>query len=351
MNNNLGNNIRAFRKNKGLTQEELADLLNITPQAVSRWESAAGMPDVSMLIPLAQTLGVSTDALLGYDMIREDSEVTTRIRETVEEMFDDKDRAGSKLKICEYLSTETNIHPGNYEIVKDYVQQTASLSMYWDDALEGYFKDQNDHILSLFKDSIKKGTYLISHCTDRDLIERTHYSIAWIYIHMKDFDKAREHINVLPGLTSYHNREVLEMESVFFDKGFGAMKEVIDSKNRLLFSAVVHQFYSVAQNYGWWGQKDEALEMITWCDGIIEAFATRFEAIDKNEYMHIKTMNAFHKMLALKKAGDDEAAGALYASFVSEVDSMEGMSDELKKEWIATLDHEIGYYGKYATEA
>ena len=64
MNNDLGNNIRNFRKNKGLTQEELADLLNITPQAVSRWESTAGMPDVSMLIPLAQTLGVSTDALL-----------------------------------------------------------------------------------------------------------------------------------------------------------------------------------------------------------------------------------------------------------------------------------------------
>ena len=81
MNNDLGNNIRNFRKNKGLTQEELADLLNITPQAVSRWESTAGMPDVSMLIPLAQTLGVSTDALLGYDMIREDSEVTSRIRE------------------------------------------------------------------------------------------------------------------------------------------------------------------------------------------------------------------------------------------------------------------------------
>lgn len=348
MNNNLGNNIRTFRKNKGLTQEELADLLNITPQAVSRWESTAGMPDVSMLIPLAQTLGVSTDALLGYDMIRDDSEVTSRIRETYEKMFDENDRAGSKLKICEYLSTETNVHPGNYEIIKDYVQETASLSMYWDDKLEGYFKDQNDHILSIFKDSIKKGTYLISHCTDRELIEKTHYSIAWIYIHMKDFDKAREHINVLPGLTSTGNREVLEMESAFFDKGFEAMKDVIDDKNVLLFRTVSHQLYSVSQNYGWWGDKDEAVEIITWADGIIDAFARRSESINKKEFIHLKLMNTFHKIIALKKGGDNKKADEVYEAFVKEINEIEGFTDEIKKEAIAQLDHEINYYGKYS---
>ena len=346
--NNLGNNIRTFRKNKGLTQEELADLLNITPQAVSRWESTAGMPDVSMLIPLAQTLGVSTDALLGYDMIREDGEVTSRIKETYEKMWDENDRSGSKLRICEYLSTETNIHPGNYEIVKDYVQETASLSMYWDDKLEGCFKDQNDHLMSIFKDSIKKGTYLISHCTDKKLVEKTHYSIAWIYIHMKDFDKAKEHINVLPGLSSTCNKEVLEMESAYFDKGFEAMKDVIDDKNTLLFRTVAHQLYSVAQNYGWWGQKDEAMDVITWCDGIIDAFARRPESIDKKDFIHVKLMNAFHKITALNRGGDTKRAGEVYESFVDEINALEGFSDEIKKEAIAQFDHEISYYGKYS---
>ena len=67
----LGKNIKVYRKNKGLTQEELAELLNITPQAVSKWESEAGLPDVSMIIPLAKVLGISTDALLGYDTLTE----------------------------------------------------------------------------------------------------------------------------------------------------------------------------------------------------------------------------------------------------------------------------------------
>ena len=66
MENHLGANIKLFRKNKGYTQEELAGMLGVTPQAVSRWESEAGLPDVSMIVPIAQTLGITTDALLGY---------------------------------------------------------------------------------------------------------------------------------------------------------------------------------------------------------------------------------------------------------------------------------------------
>ena len=60
MGNTIGNNIKTYRKNKGFTQEELADLLNVTPQAVSKWESENSLPDTAMLIPLAQILGVST---------------------------------------------------------------------------------------------------------------------------------------------------------------------------------------------------------------------------------------------------------------------------------------------------
>ena len=71
MGKTIGNNIKLYRKNKGFTQEELADLLSVTPQAVSKWESESGLPDTSMLIPIAQILGVSTDALLGYDSLSE----------------------------------------------------------------------------------------------------------------------------------------------------------------------------------------------------------------------------------------------------------------------------------------
>lgn len=131
MGNTLGKNIKTFRKNKGLTQEELAELLNITPQAVSKWESENGLSDVSMLIPLAQVLGVTTDTLLGYDSLSENEALISRVRETVaglERSVEGRDQKA--LKVCEYLSTETTLNPGCFELIKDYAEETANLSMY-----------------------------------------------------------------------------------------------------------------------------------------------------------------------------------------------------------------------------
>lgn len=183
MGKTIGNNIKSFRKNKGFTQEELADLLSVTPQAVSKWESENSLPDVSMLIPLAQVLGVSTDALLGYDSLSENEAVIARVRETVAGMdSSDEGRAQRALRISEYLSTETALNPGCFEIIKDFAEETANLSMYADPVLEGAFPDDMDRIEKLYKDAIRKGAYLIGHCTDKVLIDQTHYALAWIYM-------------------------------------------------------------------------------------------------------------------------------------------------------------------------
>ncbi len=56
--------VAQLRKEKGLTQKELADLLNITDKAVSKWETGKGFPDVKLLEPLAQALGVSLVELM-----------------------------------------------------------------------------------------------------------------------------------------------------------------------------------------------------------------------------------------------------------------------------------------------
>ena len=87
MSSNLGANIKFFRKNKGFTQEELAGMLGVTPQAVSRWESEAGLPDVSMIVPIAQTLNITTDALLGYQVQSQDDRVAGQVFEKMKELY------------------------------------------------------------------------------------------------------------------------------------------------------------------------------------------------------------------------------------------------------------------------
>ena len=348
MGKTIGNNIKSFRKNKGFTQEELADLLSVTPQAVSKWESENSLPDVSMLIPLAQVLGVSTDALLGYDSLSENEAVIARVRETVAGMdSSDEGRAQRALRISEYLSTETALNPGCFEIIKDFAEETANLSMYADPVLEGAFPDDMDRIEKLYKDAIRKGAYLIGHCTDKVLIDQTHYALAWIYIHEKDFDNARAHINVLSDISTNRIKEKLSMELTFFESGFGKMKEDIEANSIVLFDLVASMLNTYGENYGWWGEKDEALEMCEWCERIVDAFESRKGAVDMNHYMRVKRSLAFFKMVAVKRAGDDEGAEKLYGDYAKEVAASD-LTDEQKQVMMDLMNNDIAHYGKYS---
>lgn len=64
MNTSLGKRIAALRKERGLKQDDLARVLEVSPQAVSKWETDQTCPDISLLPELAKLLGVSVDVLL-----------------------------------------------------------------------------------------------------------------------------------------------------------------------------------------------------------------------------------------------------------------------------------------------
>jgi len=61
----LNEQIAFLRKQKGLTQEELATALGVTNQAVSKWESAQCCPDIQLLPDIARQFNISVDQLLG----------------------------------------------------------------------------------------------------------------------------------------------------------------------------------------------------------------------------------------------------------------------------------------------
>ncbi len=67
MENTFATNLKKLRQKKGLTQEQVADALHITPQAVSKWENGVANPDLSLIVPLSKLLSVTTDALLQPD--------------------------------------------------------------------------------------------------------------------------------------------------------------------------------------------------------------------------------------------------------------------------------------------
>ena len=65
----IGKFIAKLRKEKNVTQNELAESLGITDRAVSKWENGRGMPDLSLLTPLCEKLGVSINELLSGERL------------------------------------------------------------------------------------------------------------------------------------------------------------------------------------------------------------------------------------------------------------------------------------------
>ncbi len=77
----LNENIAFFRKKRGITQEELANALGVTNQAVSKWESGKCAPDIQLLPDIAEYFNISIDELFGRSV---NSDISTKIQSSKE---------------------------------------------------------------------------------------------------------------------------------------------------------------------------------------------------------------------------------------------------------------------------
>ena len=70
----IGKFIQSLRKEKNLTQQELADIIGVTDRAISKWENGRGLPDYSLLRPLSDALGISINELLNGERIEKEEQ-------------------------------------------------------------------------------------------------------------------------------------------------------------------------------------------------------------------------------------------------------------------------------------
>lgn len=85
LNETFGQRFQRLRKNAGLTQEDVASKLNITAQAISKWENDVSAPDISVLVELSDILKVSLNELLGKPT--ETTLVSEEQRKNINNMF------------------------------------------------------------------------------------------------------------------------------------------------------------------------------------------------------------------------------------------------------------------------
>ena len=80
----LNENIKAIRKSKGLSQQELAIKLNVVRQTISKWEQGLSVPDSDMLISISEVLETPVSTLLGEAVVETEADTLKAISEKLE---------------------------------------------------------------------------------------------------------------------------------------------------------------------------------------------------------------------------------------------------------------------------
>ena len=151
----LSENIRAFRKQRRLTQEQLAEALGVTAGAVYKWEAGISFPELPMIVELADFFDSSVDALLGYEVKDNRLEATVK---RLQEYRRSKDRDG--LADAERALKK---YPHSFQIVNE------SAALYRSFGFEGRDKTLLRRALELTEKSFS----LLSQSTDPEISEQT----------------------------------------------------------------------------------------------------------------------------------------------------------------------------------
>jgi len=175
----FGQKIKELRRREEMTQENLAELLSISPQAVSRWETEMAMPDISLLPPLANLFGVTTDYLLGMDTYQKDLR-----KAEFEEAFYEYWKRDDKEKNYRIAVRAAAEYPGNME----YVEWLASAEYY-----VGVPCTDNLERIQLLESSAKHYRIVLANSTDRKLYEKALYGIVLTLCDLGKKQEAKEY--------------------------------------------------------------------------------------------------------------------------------------------------------------
>lgn len=148
----FGQIIKKLRAESDRTQEQLAELLGISPQAVSRWETNTAMPDISLLKPLANLFGVTTDYLLGMDNYQKDLR-----RAEYDEAFRDYWKKADKEKNYRIALKAAAEYPGDM----DYLLWLA-----WDEFYMAIPQEKDSDYRELLESSLRHGKIVFENSPD-----------------------------------------------------------------------------------------------------------------------------------------------------------------------------------------
>lgn len=216
--------IQEKRKELGLTQEQVAEYLNVSIPAVSKWEKGTTCPDISLLSPLARFLKIDLNTLCCFHENMSQQEVALFCKE-ITTIVQTKGLAEgfetAKQKIHEYPHDETLLHCLTFQL--DGLLTLSGLSS---DELQPY----DDMIITWYR--------RLAESKDDKISNSANYMIVSRLIRKGDYDKAQEVLDLMPDKEDIMNNlaDKLMLQVIIYQHQGKAEKAAKDLQNALLMA-------------------------------------------------------------------------------------------------------------------
>ena len=215
----LGRRIKELRKKRNITQQDLAEMLGVSYQAISRWENNITSPDITALPVLANIFNVTVDYLLDVN-INENTQIIENIyRQSWELCVNQKHKEAQEL-----LEEKTKLFPNNYFLKNE--------------LLNIYYALMYDNDKEIYQDKIiDLANEIINNCLISDYKFSAIKALILIYGSKNEFTKGKELLELLPD--SSYSKDHLKEYTLTGDEKEIAIQEQTDN----ILSSFEHIIY------------------------------------------------------------------------------------------------------------
>lgn len=221
---NIGKSVRALRQERNVTQEELANAIGVTAQAVSKWERNEGYPDVTMLPKIARYFGVSLDTVYGVDAKREQREIF----ELINRVRSIWPRGECEGELREGLEK----YPGSFELMTELAYVLT----------ESGKKDASEEAVRLLEE-------VLDRCTDQKIRNRAYPGLCRAYEYAQRHKDALHAAMNLPDLfqTSAHELSLIYRGEELVEHIQRSLAALFKLADRWISALAEENFYSTEE--------------------------------------------------------------------------------------------------------
>ncbi len=219
----IGNIIRTKRRAKDMTQEELAEILNLSVSAVSSWECGKNLPDITVLPALCSVLGVTSDTLLGIDATKQEEQINAIVEEA--------NRYGSRgylEKAEEILEAGLKKFPEGWDLIAQLMHNH----------FHKYCTNHNN--TADLEKTIAYGERILEKCTDDAMRQSAIQNLTYSYNMQGEKEKAKKAAEQSTGI--YTCRDVLLAGILEGDEGLQHNRHFVRQLSDMLLSHMTRNY-------------------------------------------------------------------------------------------------------------